>query len=72
MQKRTMPDSIKSDWSNLQTTVEQFRQLGYSDSYILNTIVEVSKIRTAPEPEHRSSSPVNDAQRHFTTSIDNI
>jgi len=68
MQKRTMPDSIKSDWSNLQTTVEQFRQLGYSDSYILNTIVEVSKIRTASEPEHQSGSPVNNAQRHFISS----
>lgn len=39
--KRQMPDSIKEDWSNLPEVVEQFRQLGRSDTYILETLVNV-------------------------------
>ena len=39
--KRQMPDSIKEDWSNLPEVVEQFRQLGRSDTYILETLVSV-------------------------------
>lgn len=36
-----MPDSIKDDWSNLPEVVEQFRQLGRSDTFILETLVNV-------------------------------
>lgn len=39
--KRQMPDSIKEDWSNLPEVVEQFRQLGRSDTFILETLVNV-------------------------------
>ena len=41
--ERRMPDSIKEDWSNLPEVVEQFRQLGRSDTEILETLIQISK-----------------------------
>lgn len=41
MTERKMPDHIKEDWSNLPEVVEQFRQLGRSDTYILETLIQV-------------------------------
>lgn len=41
--KRQMPDSIKEDWSNLPEVVVQFRQLGRSDTHILETLIQIVK-----------------------------
>ncbi len=43
MTERKMPEHIKEDWSNLPEVVEQFRQLGRSDTYILETLVQIVK-----------------------------
>ena len=43
MTERKMPDHIKEDWSNLPEVVEQFRHLGRSDTYILETLIQVVK-----------------------------
>lgn len=43
MTERKMPDHIKEDWSNLPEVVEQFRQLGRSDTYILETLIQIVK-----------------------------
>lgn len=43
MIERKMPEHIKEDWSNLPEVVEQFRQLGRSDTYILETLVQIVK-----------------------------
>lgn len=40
---RKIPDHIKEDWSNLPEVVEQFRQLGRSDTHILETLIQVVK-----------------------------
>lgn len=47
--QRQMPDRIKDDWSNLPEVVEQFRQLGRSDTYILETLVSVVVERNKSE-----------------------
>lgn len=47
--KREMPDRILDDWSNLAEVVAQFRALGYSDTYILDTILAVCDIRFCSE-----------------------
>lgn len=43
MTERKMPEHIKEDWSNLPEVVEQFRQLGRSDTHILETLIQVVK-----------------------------
>ena len=43
MTERKIPEHIKEDWSNLPEVVEQFRQLGRSDTYILETLVQIVK-----------------------------
>lgn len=43
MTERKMPEHIKENWSNLPEVVEQFRQLGRSDTYILETLVQIVK-----------------------------
>lgn len=43
--KREMPDRISADWSNLAEVVAQFRSLGYSDTYILDTILAICDVR---------------------------
>lgn len=45
MAERQMPDRIKDDWSNLQEVVEQFRQLGRSDTHILETLIQIAKAK---------------------------
>ena len=43
--KREMPDRILDDFSNLAEVVAQFRALGYSDTYILDTILAVCDVK---------------------------
>lgn len=43
--KSKMPDSIAADFSNLETVVQQFRELGRSDTVILETLIGVANIR---------------------------
>lgn len=45
MAERQMPDRIKDDWSNLPEVVEQFRQLGRSDTHILETLIQIAKAK---------------------------
>lgn len=42
--ERRMPDRILEDWSNLKTVVSQFRNLGYNDTYILETVMNCADI----------------------------
>ena len=41
MSERKMPDRVKDDYSNAREVVEQFRKLGYGDTYILETLLSV-------------------------------
>lgn len=43
--ERKMPDRLSDDFSNIRTVVEQFRNLGYSDTYILETIMNVADVK---------------------------
>lgn len=36
---RSMPDRFEDNFSNIRTVVAQFRALGYSDTYILETVM---------------------------------
>ena len=44
---RKMPDRILDDFSNLRTVVEQFRNLGYGDTYILETVMNVADVKNS-------------------------
>ena len=44
-----MPDIILNDFSNLRTVVEQFRNLGHNDTYILETIINIADIKNDHE-----------------------
>jgi len=46
---RKMPDHILDDWSNLRHVVCQFRNLGYSDTYILNTVVAIADVKNGKD-----------------------
>lgn len=46
---RKMPDRILGDWSNFRHVVCQFRNLGYSDTYILNTVVAIADVKNGKD-----------------------
>ena len=43
--KRKMPDRILDNFSNLRTVVTQFRELGKSDTEILETVMNIADIK---------------------------
>ena len=43
--QRKMPDRILDDWSNLREVVHQFRNLGYGNTYILETILNIADVK---------------------------
>lgn len=47
--QRQMPDRILGDWSNLRRVVRQFRNLGYGDTYILETILDVADVKNGKD-----------------------
>ena len=47
--QRKMPDRILGDWSNLRKVVRQFRNLGYGDTYILETILDISDVKNGKD-----------------------
>lgn len=62
---RRMSDRILNDFSNLRTVVEQFRNLGHSDTYILETIMAFADIINDHQLEHDFEELCRDLNTFF-------
>lgn len=62
--ERKMPDRIKRDFSNINTVIRQFRELGRTDTDIIETIIATANMfESIDEDEKKWDEEIRKRQR---------